>query len=261
MSPADGPGYTVGRARPTDGVWARHWYDGVWKSTGFGPYREPADDLPDPVAHLGQGTTAYAALSRVAPVRPGDVVFVSGGAGAVGSMAGQVARLLGASRVIGSTGSAAKTSWMTDELGYDAVVVRGARPLADQLAEAAPEGLDVVADTVSGEDLQAAIATARVGGRFALVGALAGQLGPGASTTSPIEFDAFQIIIKQLTLRGYSGGHDPQLVREWRQRFASWLRAGEIKFPHTLVPGITAAPQALEDLVTGRYQGAVIVAL
>jgi NADPH-dependent curcumin reductase CurA len=223
---------------------------------------EPVDgDLPDPPAYLAQGTTAYAALNQVAPVRPGDTVFVSGGAGSVGSMAGQIARLLGAQRVIGSTGSAAKASWMTAELGYDAVVIRGAAPLADQLAKAAPDGLDVVVDTVGAEDLQAAIATARPRARIALIGSLAGQLGPGNGTTSVVELDSFQLIVKQLTLKGYSGGHDPALVREWRQRFAGWLRSGQIRFPRTLIPGIAGAPQALEDVVAGRYQGAVIVAL
>jgi NADPH-dependent curcumin reductase CurA len=223
---------------------------------------EPLDgDLPDPAAYLAGGTAAYAALSRVASVRPGDTVFVSGGAGSVGSMAGQIARRLGAARVIGSTGSPAKARWMTTELGYDAAVVRGTAPLADQLAEAAPDGLDVVVDLVGGEDLQAAVATARAGARFALIGALSGQLGPGPGTTSPVEIDSFQLIVKQLRLTGYSGGHDPELVREWRARFGGWLRSGEIRFPHVLVPGISAAPSAFQDVVAGRYQGAVIVAL
>lgn len=227
-----------------------------------GPAAEPLDgDLPDLAAHLAGGTTAYAALSQVAPVRTGDTVFVSGGAGSVGSMAGQIARLLGAARVIGSTGSPAKAGWLTAELGYDAAVIRGAAPLADQLAKAAPDGLDVVVDLVGGEDLQAAVATARAGARFALIGALSGQLGPGSGTTSPVEIDTFQLIVKQLKLTGYSGGHHPDLVREWRARFAGWLRSGEIRFPHVLVPGISAAPQAFQDVVAGRYQGAVIVAL
>jgi MerR family transcriptional regulator, copper efflux regulator len=84
--------------------------------------------------------TAYGALTRAARVRPGDTVFVSGGAGSVGSMAGQVARLLGAGRVIGSTGSAWKARQMTAGLGYDAAVVRGAAPVAGQLPKAAPDG-------------------------------------------------------------------------------------------------------------------------
>jgi NADPH-dependent curcumin reductase CurA len=97
--------------------------------------------------------------------------------------------------------------------------------------------------------------------RIALIGSLAGQLGPGNGTTSAVELDSFQLIVKQLTLKGYSGGHDPALAREWRQRFAGWLRSGQIRFPHTLIPGIAGAPQALDDVVAGRYQGAVLVAL
>ena len=202
---------------------------------------EPVDgDLPDLAAYLAQGTTAYAALNQVAPVRPGDTVFVSGGAGLVGSMAGPIARLLGAQRVIGSTGSAAKAGSMTGELGYDAVVVRGPAPLADQLAKAAPDGLDVVVDTVGAEDLQAAIATARPRARIALIGSLAGQLGPGNGTTSAVELDSFQLIVKQLTLKGYSGGHDPALVREWRQRFACGLRSG--RDPGSRTPSSRASP-------------------
>lgn len=104
----------------------------------------PLDDaLPDPVAHLAQGSAAYGALTRLADVRVGDVVFVTGAAGAVGSLAGQIARLLGARRVIGSTGSPEKAERLVSELGYDAVVLRGAGPFAAQVAEAAPEGIDV----------------------------------------------------------------------------------------------------------------------
>jgi NADPH-dependent curcumin reductase CurA len=74
--------------------------------------------LPDPVAHLGHGWTAYAALTRGTTIKSGDTVFVSSGAGAIGSMAGQIARLLGATRVVGSTSSAAKAARLVSELGY-----------------------------------------------------------------------------------------------------------------------------------------------
>jgi NADPH-dependent curcumin reductase CurA len=115
----------------------------------------PVDSaLPDPVAHLAQGMTAYGALTRAARVRAGDTVFVSGGAGSVGSMAGQIARLLGAGRVIGSTGSSWKAQQMISGLGYDAVVVRGAAPVTDQLTAAAPDGIDVLLDNTGGEELQ-----------------------------------------------------------------------------------------------------------
>jgi len=218
--------------------------------------------LPDPVAHLAQGLTAYGALTRAAPLRAGDTVFVSGGAGSVGSVTGQVARLLGAGRVIGSTGSSWKAARMVAELGYDAVVVRGPVPIAGQLAEAAPDGIDVFVDNVGGEDLRAAITAARQSARFALVGALSGQLAPrGSGSRAPVEVDSFQLILKQITMTGYSAGGDGELRAEWGSRFASWLRSGAIQFPVVRVEGIELAPRALHDLLAGRHLGTVIVAV
>jgi 2-alkenal reductase len=154
--------------------------------------RPVTGDLQDPVAFLAQGVTPYGALTRAARVRPGDTVFVSGGAGSVGSMSGQIARLLGAGRVTGSTGSPWKAGRMTADLGYDAVVVRGAAPIAEQLAKAVPDGIDVFFDNVGGEELQAAITAARQSARFILVGALSGQLARGGSgTTAPVEIDTY----------------------------------------------------------------------
>ncbi|XVQ06992.1 MDR family NADP-dependent oxidoreductase [Spirillospora sp. CA-255316] len=216
------------------------------------------DSLPDPVAHLAQGHTAYTALTHAAQTRPGDTVLVTGAAGAVGSLAGQIARVLGAARVIGSTGSPAKADRLTAELGYDAVVLRGTEPIAVQLAEAAPGGIDVLVDNVGGDQLQAAVAAARTGARFALVGTLARQLSPdGTGTTAPVELDTFQLIVKQITLRGVTGTAGTR--QEWNQRFGDWLRSGRITFPHVRVPGIDRAPQALHELISGRHLGAVVV--
>jgi NADPH-dependent curcumin reductase CurA len=218
--------------------------------------------LPDPVAHLAQGVTAYGALTRAARVRPGETVLVSGGAGSVGSMAGQIARLLGAGRVIGTTGSSWKAGQMITGLGYDAAVVRGAAPVAEQLAAAAPDGIDAFIDNTGGEDLQAAVAAARPPARFALVGALSGQLATrGSGTTAPVEIDSFQLILKQVTLTGYSAGGDGELRAEWAGRFAGWLRSGAIQFPHVRIEGIEKAPQALHDTLAGRYLGTVVVTL
>jgi len=218
--------------------------------------------LPDPVACLAQGVTPYGALTRAARVRPGDTVFVSGGAGSVGSMTGQIARLLGAGRVIGSTGSPWKVERMTADLGYDAVVVRGAAPIAEQLAKAAPDGIDIVVDHVGGEELQAAIAAAKRLARFVLVGALSGQLARGGSgSTAPVETDTYQLILKQVTITGYVAGNDGELRAEWARRYAGWLRSGAIQFPCVRVQGIRQAPQALHDTLAGRYLGTVVVAI
>ena len=220
-------------------------------------------DLPDPVAHLGHGWTAYAALTRGVRIHPGDTVFVSAGGSAIGSMAGQIARLLGAGRVIGSTGSVGKAERLVHELGYDAAVVRGtAVPLAEQLAAAAPEGIDVFLDSVGGEQLQAAQTAAREGARFLLTGALSGQLAAtGTGRTAPVELDSFQILLKRISIRGYSADDDPEVRPEWEQRFGEWLRSGGISFPHVRVAGLDRAPDALLDVIAGRHLGTVVVEL
>ncbi|WP_328915167.1 MULTISPECIES: MDR family NADP-dependent oxidoreductase [unclassified Streptomyces] len=225
-----------------------------------GPLR---GELPDPVAYLAQGSSAYGALTRLAQVREGDTVFVTGAAGAVGTLAGQIARLLGAGRVIGSTSSPAKAERLTAELGYDAVVLRGTdRGVAAQLAEAAPDGIDVLLDTVGGEQLTAAVDAARPGARFALVGALSGQLSAGrAGGSSPVEIDSYRIVVKGISLRGYSGADHPDVHAEWLERFGGWLRSGDIRFPYSTIAGIDRAPSALPELMAGRHFGAVVVEL
>jgi 2-alkenal reductase len=151
---------------------------------------------------------------------------------------------------------------MVSDLGYDVAVIRGAESLAEQLAKAAPDGIDVLFDTVGGEDLRAAIAVARKGARFVLVGALSGQLSEqGGGTTAPVELDSFQIVVKRITMRGFSAGDDPEIASEWIDRFAGWLATGDITFPYVRVDGIERAPQALHDMMSGRYFGTVVVAL
>ncbi|MFD2082443.1 hypothetical protein/2-alkenal reductase [Actinopolymorpha cephalotaxi] len=226
----------------------------------------PLDDvLPDPIAHLSQGSTAYGALTDAAGVRPGDTVFVSGAAGSLGSMAGQLARLLGAGRVVGSTSTRAKADRLVADLGYDAVLLRGPEqdPIADQLAKAAPDGIDVFFDNVGGEQLRAAVAAARPGARLVLVGALSSQLSPDRpSPHAPVEIDSFAVILRRLRIQGFSGlDTTPSVRAEWAEKFAGWLRTGDITFPHVRIQGIENAPRALYDAAAGKHLGTVVVAL
>ncbi|PRC94299.1 MDR family NADP-dependent oxidoreductase [Solimicrobium silvestre] len=216
----------------------------------------------NPVAYLGHGWTAYAALTRGVQVRQGDTVFVSSGAGAIGSMAGQIARRLGAARVIGSTTSHTKAEWMKTALGYDAVIVIGSTPIAELLADAAPEGIDVYVDIVGGEHLQAAVEVARQGARFVLLGALTAELAAkGATKVAPVELDSFQLIIKGMTLRGYSADNDPDAFNEWLQHLDEWQQDNGIHLTSSKFTGIESAPQALHEACLGRLKGLVYVEL
>jgi NADPH-dependent curcumin reductase CurA len=175
-------------------------------------------------------------------------------------MAGQIARLLGAGRVIGSTSSREKANRLVSELQYDGAVIRGEKPIAIQLAEVAPHGVDVYLDNVGGSQLQAAVKAARTGARFVIVGALSGQLAAqGTGRTAPVQLDSFDFLLKKITMRGYSADDDPDVRNEWTRRFADWLRTGEICFPHVTIDGLDAAPGALKDVIEGRHFGVVLV--
>src|SRR5204863_743197 len=144
------------------------------------------DAAPTLSAYLGAlgltGLTAYAGLFDVAVMKPGDVVYVSAAAGAVGSLAGQIAKLRGAGRVVGSAGTAAKVEYLT-KLGFDAAFNYRDAPVRDQLLAAAPDGIDVYFDNVGGDHLEAALSRLHPFGRVVMCGAISmyneGRQSPG----------------------------------------------------------------------------------
>ena len=119
---------------------------------------------------LGQtGFTAWVGLTEIGRVRAGDTVLVSGAGGGVGSVAGQLARLLGATRVVGTAGGPDKCRWLLEEMGYDAVIDHRAGAIGPELATAAPDGVDLFFDNVGGGQLATALHHLNVNGRIALV--------------------------------------------------------------------------------------------
>ena len=169
-------------------------------------------------AYLGilglTGLTAYVGLTAVGEMKQGDVVFISGAAGAVGSAAGQIAKHLGAAKVIGSAGSAEKIDYITG-LGFDAAFNYKDGDVTGQLAEAAPEGVDVYFDNVGGDHLEAAIANANTFGRIAMCGAIA-QYNDTEPAPGPRNLGL--AIGKCLTLRGFVVGQYSHLAEEFQEK-------------------------------------------
>lgn len=219
-------------------------------------------DLVPASAFLGAlgmtGLTAYAGLLKVAEFSPGDAVFVSGAAGAVGSLVGQIAKAMGASRVIGSAGSPAKVARLL-ELGFDAAFDYHDGTVREQLEKAAGNaGIDVYLDNVGGEHLEAALAVLSVGGRVAMCGAIAQY---NSTQPTPAPHNLLQAIGKQFTLRGFLVGGQRQHARESAEKMAGWLADGTVRYDETVVDGLENAPQAFMDLLDGANTGKRLVRL
>ncbi len=235
---------------------------GTWAEYSVGPageyHRLDPQYVPGEEYFLNQGTTAYYGVVDIAGVTEGDVVYVSGAAGGVGSVAGQIAKHRGAARVIGSAGSAAKARYLVEELGFDAAFDYNDGPVVDRLREAAPDGITVFFDCVGGEQFEAAVQVAAPFARFALCGALAGQIG-GGDGGSP-RFDLMTAITKHLTLRPFACFHTPEQIEAWNTAFARWLQEGTFVYSSTVVDApLDGAPQALVDFMSGAYRGNVVV--
>ena len=213
-------------------------------------------------AYLGvlgmTGLTAYAGLLRTAGFTEGETVFVSGAAGAVGSQAGQIARLKGAARVIGSAGSDEKAALLVDEYGFDAAFNYKQGPVAEQLAAAAPDGIDVYFDNVGGDHLEAAIGALRQGGRAALCGAIANY---NATEPPPGPHNLGLLISKRLTLRGFLVSDHYDLRPDFVREVGGWLREGRLRYRETVVTGIENTREAFLGLLRGENTGKMIVSL
>ena len=218
---------------------------------------DPALPLQSYLGVLGMtGLTAYAGLLDVGSFKEGDAVFVSGAAGAVGSMVGQIARLRGASRVIGSAGSPEKVRRLTGELGFDAAFDYHQGPIAEQLAKAAPEGIDLYFDNVGGEHLEAAIGALRLRGRAVLCGAIAQY----NDTTPPAGPRNLALAIgKRLRLEGMIVGDHYGLQPQFVAEVGGWLAEGKLVSEDTVVEGFDQAVEAFLGLLRGANTGKMLV--
>ncbi|WP_405618393.1 NADP-dependent oxidoreductase [Streptomyces sp. NBC_01511] len=214
-------------------------------------------------AYLGvlgmTGLTAYAGLFEVASFKEGDAVFVSGAAGAVGSQVGQLARIKGASRVIGSAGSDDKVKLLTEEYGFDAAFnYKTGGSVKEQLKAAAPDGIDVYFDNVGGEHLEAAIDSFNVHGRATICGMISLY---NSTEPTPAPRNLAQIIGKRLRLQGMLVNDHKALQPQFVKDVAGWLASGELKYQETFVEGIENGFEAFLGLLRGDNTGKMVVTL
>ncbi|MEU2357443.1 NADP-dependent oxidoreductase [Streptomyces misionensis] len=204
------------------------------------------------------GLTAYAGLLRTAAFKEGDTVFVSGAAGAVGSQVGQIAKLKGAARVIGSAGSDDKVRLLVEEYGFDAAFNYKKGPVAEQLREAAPDGIDVYFDNVGGDHLEAAIGSLREGGRIAICGMISVY---NNTEPAPGPRNLARLIQTRGRIEGFLVNDHRDLQPQFVDEVGPWVASGRLKYRETVVEGIENTLDAFLGLLRGDNTGKMIVKL
>ena len=202
------------------------------------------------------GLTAYVGLTAIADMKKGDTVFVSGAAGAVGTAVGQIAKQLGAGRVIGSAGSPEKVALLTEKYGYDEAFNYKETAVREQLAASAPDGVDVYFDNVGGDHLEAALDVMSDHGRIALCGAISGY---NATERTPGPDNMANIITRGLKLEGFTLANYLELAGEFREKMSTWFAEGAINYDETVVEGIEHTVDAFVDMMRGANTGKMLV--
>lgn len=212
-------------------------------------------------AYLGvlgmPGMTAYFGLLDVGRLQDGETVFVSGAAGAVGSIVGQIAKIRGC-RVLGSAGSAAKVDWLRNTLGFDHAFDYHEGDLLGQLQRGAPQGIDVYFDNVGGDHLQAAIAHMKPFGRLPLCGMISQY---NNTEPAPGPNNLVMAVGKQLTLQGFIVSSFMGEAQRFYADMGPWVADGRIRYQETVHDGVEQAPEAFMGLFKGANTGKMVVRL
>lgn len=225
-------------------------------SQGVGLFHIPEGVDPEAVLSVLAlpGVTAYQGLMNIGKPKAGETLLVSGAAGSVGSIVGQIAKAEGL-RVIGSAGSEEKIRWLTDELGFDAAVNYKSQSLYKDISEAAPDGIDIFFENTGGPIQQAAFNHMNAHGRIVVCGVIseynAARLSPGPSWVN--------IVRKRLRIQGFAM---PDHLAQWpdlSNKVAEYLLQGKIKYRAHILSGIESAIEGINLLFTGGNTGKLMV--
>ena len=213
----------------------------------------------DPKDYLGlfgvAAMTAYVAFTRAATVKPRQTVVVSSGAGTVGSLACQIAKIKGA-RAVASAGSDAKVRWLTEEVGVDAAFNYKTRGIGDALREMCPHGIDLVLENASPEHLSACLPLMNAGGTVLIAGLVSTYAG-GVPRLDNFEF----VLERYLTIKAFAFTDYLAAYDDFVADMAAWRRGGKIRLRETIYEGLESAPMALRSLFTGAEAGKSLVRL
>lgn len=210
------------------------------------------------LSSMGQtGFTAYAGLIPVGDLQPGETVLVTGAGGAVGSMAGQFARLLGAERVVGSAGGAEKCAWLLDECGFDYVINYREADFRTELPKAVPSGIDLFFDNVGGWQMVSAFHNMKIHGRISMCGAVSNF----GTANQPSMAEMIELVLRRVTLRGFIVRDYEDLRSDFESRVSGWLASGQLVDRATIFDGIENAGVGLEGLLNGANLGKALIKL
>jgi NADPH-dependent curcumin reductase CurA len=217
----------------------------------------PAGLAPEDMLSIygATGVTAYFGLLEIGQPQPGETVVVSGAAGGVGSVAGQLARIAEAGRVIGIAGTEEKCRWVVDDLGFDACINYRTDDVAARLGELCPDGIDVFFDNVGGEILDTVLDQLALRARIVLCGAI--------SEYTRAEPQGIKNYFKLVTQRGRMEGF---IILDYVDRFVEaitallpWVLEGRIKYSVEVIDGLEHAPDTLNRLFTGEHAGKLVI--
>ncbi len=215
----------------------------------------------EPTAYLGvlgltTGMTAYFGIFEVGAVKTGDTVVVSGAAGAVGTIAGQLARLAGAAQVIGIAGGPSKVRFLVDELGFDAAIDYKNEDVEVRLRELAPDGINVFYDNVGGDILDAALMNIVEGTRVVICGAIS-QYQQMNDVRGPRNY--LKIAERHARMEGFAVTHFHEQFPRAEAALAEWLRRGELVMREHYEHGLDNFPATLRMLLNGGHQGKLLL--